>query len=219
MSLKTWIAEYYPVASEHCTGSNIQALEHSLLKFKGCLPHNLLRHEVYLHYGSIRDTNTSHQTAPEIFSFGSRTCALCIKHATTNLLHSPSPICSLCPISKNGQRPCMHEKSAYRKFSIHDDPLPMIKELESALKRAGQKSAPQWRLHKGSVYRSRKTKKVFMCLDDTPDKHGTVRIMILDHKIKSARQRPPGEVVKVADTLEDYISILSRLKTYKKSLP
>ena len=69
MSFESWIEEFYPVPARECPKE--QAAAHSLKKWQGALPENLVKHGVVYRYGTIRE-NGSHY-----LSFDSGSCALC----------------------------------------------------------------------------------------------------------------------------------------------
>jgi len=77
MSFKTWIKEFYPVPVEELPKdiSDIQAINHSLKKWKGALPKNTKKHNViYSDYEIMEGTST------KTLQFFGETCALCKKY-------------------------------------------------------------------------------------------------------------------------------------------
>lgn len=107
MSLESWMAEFYPVPASEATGSDEEAIAHSLRKWEGALPENLAKHGVFYTDHGVRDGKNVW------LRFDAGTCALCDAH----------PYCEECPVADRQDGPC-DEGSAYD-ISL-DDPLPMI---------------------------------------------------------------------------------------------
>ena len=119
MSCSTWLSEFYPIPASKAIGSELEALDHCILKWRGALPPNLKRHRVTLR-------RVSGGLAPKIIGkdgghglfFSTRTCALCLVSGELRVC------CSCCPAVG-----CL---LAYRTFCDTGDPRPMLDHLRKA---------------------------------------------------------------------------------------
>ena len=103
MSIATWIGEFYPVNAQDCPKED--ALEHSILKWKGALPEALEKHGLDLREGVL--------LAPDgKFYFDVYSCALCYHYMRP--LENELP-CKGCPANS-----C---HNIYRKFKNSNDPI------------------------------------------------------------------------------------------------
>lgn len=125
MTIKTWIAEFYPITAKRAAkGSALDATIHSLRKWEGRRPEAMARHGVSLGWQhEIYDGKST-------FMFSGETCALCVKYRLTW-----SGVCGECPLYLARDKvPCDgrmpgEDISPYNAFS----PEPMIAWLEKAL--------------------------------------------------------------------------------------
>lgn len=103
MSVETWIKEFYPVLAEDCTRKN--ALEHTIRKWRGALPHNLKRHRVIIRDQRIEDEDKEVKEGLEetIFWFDTETCALCWRYP-----------CSECPLYRLRDASCVEDNERTR---------------------------------------------------------------------------------------------------------
>ena len=85
MSFKSWIEEFYPVPARECPKE--QAAAHSLKKWQGTLPENLVKHGVSYHYGTLREGSSRY------LSFDSGSCSLCHHYVDRYRL-----TCGTCPL-------------------------------------------------------------------------------------------------------------------------
>lgn len=126
MSIETWKLEFYPVPADVFTPVErrrllLQAIEHSIRKWTGLLPRNLQKHNVAVKNGLVVNTNGCSGS----IEISSKTCALCKRYNS----------CTKCPLYKSLGTYCDNgAHSPYRKFTLGDDPKPMIKALKKALK-------------------------------------------------------------------------------------
>ena len=114
MSLKSWLKEFYPIKADKV--SEKDALQHSLLKWRGALKTNLKKHRLKIHYKRITDKEGKY------FNFHGLTCALCCVFRNT---------CVNCSLRSCG---CL-----YSDFGVTDDPKPMIKLIRAAIKESDGK--------------------------------------------------------------------------------
>lgn len=134
MSLQTWMDEFYPTPAQKFP-TELEAVEHSLRKWKGLTKENLKKHCVDQHRFSIIDASDVK------LDIDCTTCALCQYH-----VESPEYIadCNKCILKKvnvsefNGQQyscdSTMPEKHTgiYQEFMSYGNPQPMIELLEKA---------------------------------------------------------------------------------------
>lgn len=126
MSLETWKAEFYPEdAALFYTEqrSALEAVEHSLRKWRGLLPENLAKHGVEKDGIGIKETRRI--SCKERFWFRAENCALC-EWSLKARDGGETPMdeeCDCCPLQG-----CAHEYRA----AIYGNPTPMIRLLESA---------------------------------------------------------------------------------------
>jgi len=116
MSLRTWKKEFYPVPAIKCTTKR-SALRHSIKKWKGLLPENLSKHGV-----RSDPPNRCIGEDSGVFMISSGTCALCLRFDCMD--------CALyTPRSHSG---CQRY---YAKWTVCDNPKPMIKFIRSRMDR------------------------------------------------------------------------------------
>lgn len=144
MSIKTWLAEFYPVDADAAMGmTNLQAVQHSLRKWIGLRKKNMAAHKCAIAEGYYPKAVTpkSHSkllAKPyDILRIDSGSCALCVKHSDTWL-------CRTCPLARaRGGVQCDKMSRSERKKAdgvgapwhawIDDlNPEPMIALLEKA---------------------------------------------------------------------------------------
>ena len=129
MSLDSWAREYYPVAAKTAAGSDAEALEHSLKKWRGLTPEVLHAHDVRLEelFGVVTVVENGVVTVRGI-KIDATSCALCQRHPKD---------CSKCPLYEVRGIACDRtlegEKTApFYMLLDHRDPKPMIEWLELA---------------------------------------------------------------------------------------
>ncbi len=131
MSLETWKAEFYPVDVRKATGSDIDATEHSLRKWRGLTPSNLKKHGMAQDADAIFETNNI--TAR--FDITSETCALCERSYQCDLEEA----CETCPLFKARlgvacfERRPNEKRSPYDRFVLESSARPMVKALEMTI--------------------------------------------------------------------------------------
>lgn len=123
MSLESWKKEFYPVNASEIK-SKIEAIKHSILKWRGLQKSNLEKHKLYINDYIIIDNNSN-----SLF-IDDTSCALC------NLYLKKSN-CENCPLYIYlGHRCDYTTNSPYYRFYMHGNPKPMIKALKETLKKA-----------------------------------------------------------------------------------
>lgn len=133
MSLQSWKAEFYPVKPKK-GWTTLKAVQHSLRKWEGALPKNCKKHGVVFEELDIKEYAPD-QFSPDldIFEFGSKSCALCVKYQKYNA-STYTDICGKCPLNNNGPMGFGCDgKSAFAKS--WDDPKPMIRALCAVVKK------------------------------------------------------------------------------------
>jgi len=118
MSLQSWMGEFMPVPASHAVTSELEAVQHSLQKWRGLTKENLKKHGV---------------SQLDVPAPGSANCSLCLRHCGG---------CSTCSLYKSrGNVPCddqidgEEDCSPYHAytgtwFNKKKTPIPMIKCLE-----------------------------------------------------------------------------------------
>ena len=134
MSLQTWMDEFYPTPAQKFP-TELEAVEHSLRKWKGLTRENLEKHGVIHRGWNIRDDNDTR------LLIDSTTCALCQRHTKDE---EDFANCDKCILKKvnvsefDGQHygcdPAMpgHDYSIFYVFIVRSNPQPMIELLEKA---------------------------------------------------------------------------------------
>lgn len=132
MGLASWKVEFYPIDAQDVT-TWAQAIDHSLLKWKGLLPNNLAKHNVILDSAAGWFVCDRSRQRLDIDSFS---CALC-HLASRYKKHTAAVMCSLCPLAKiRGGNPCDKTtwrdvgKSPWAEFVNNGNPRPMIAWLQ-----------------------------------------------------------------------------------------
>lgn len=125
MSLETWKAEFIPTPACDCPRG--QAAAHSLRKWRGLTEENLRKHGLRKVDAWIKDK------ADNRLCIAASSCALCLRFADTDA--SREEACKPCPLYKSLGKACDDEAAElefapYHKFTMFDDPLPMIAALE-----------------------------------------------------------------------------------------
>lgn len=135
MSVKSWLKEFYPVeAAEPMT--NLEAVRHSLQKWRGLKPENLKRHNVNVDHPAVnyRTGRALSGRSQGYLNINDGSCALCVKHGG-------SYDCKPCPIARAVGRRCDqkvyvvdtgHGTSPWHEFTDTKDPDAMIAVLEKA---------------------------------------------------------------------------------------
>lgn len=134
MSLQTWMDEFYPTPAQKFP-TELEAVEHSLRKWKGLTQENLDKHAMRRFKWSIGES------VEKSLIIDSTTCALCQQHYDA---YSNIADCDKCVLKKvnvsveNGEQyscdQCMPEdsESKYKIFLYEANPQPMIELLEKA---------------------------------------------------------------------------------------
>lgn len=123
MTIETWIQEFYPVTAEQASTDEVEAVKHSIKKWRGLTKENLEKHLIEKIYYSIEDDTSS-------IVIDSENCALC--HYSGKLKgDSISISCTYCPIFKSSGNCCSDQ---YSLFDHESNPHPMIELLEKTLK-------------------------------------------------------------------------------------
>ena len=123
MSIKTWEKQFYPVdVSEKFT--NLEAVQHSLKKWRGLARVELKKHGLTTTASSIKDDDGYR------FHIDSISCALCYKH---DVLDN----CQTCPLNRVRGRRCDvvradEDHSPWGMWMEDHNPQPMIMWLEKA---------------------------------------------------------------------------------------
>lgn len=135
MSVQTWESEFYPSPADEASGSEREALDHSLRKWIGLRPENLERH-------GLRRFDRKLTDGLYRFDVDSTSCALCERH---------SMVCDTCSLTEaNGGFSCdgidcrgLEEGEEgpdhYGEFLISGDPEPMIKLIQKAIEQEDAK--------------------------------------------------------------------------------
>lgn len=133
MSVKTWLNEFYPIPAD-APMTNLEAVQHSLKKWRGLTDSNLKRHCVntknpansWLHWRSVNGRSQGN------LIINADSCALCQKHDVGDG-------CRTCPIVRTTGRRCDERKygkaidgmtSPWHEFDEDMNPMPMIAMLE-----------------------------------------------------------------------------------------
>ena len=134
MSLQTWMDEFYPTPAQKFP-TELEAVEHSLRKWKGLTRENLEKHGVIHRGWNIRDDNGT------ILKIDSSTCALCQQHIIDKEYFANCDKCILKKVNVSkfdgehyGCDSAMPEKdfTTYYEFIKNNNPQPMIELLEKA---------------------------------------------------------------------------------------
>lgn len=131
MSIKTWMAEFYPVTAEVAVRRGDDPVTHSLRKWRGLTDDNLAKHNLVRVNCRIQpQTPGSFAVA---FAVDDTTCALCVAH-----LYRDTGGCNGCPLyALRDSLPCdvpasRGGLSPYTHYTLGGDPAPMIALLEQA---------------------------------------------------------------------------------------
>ncbi len=123
MSFKTWKAKYYPVPSSEATGSDLEALDHAILKWSGLTPKILAEHGLSTENGAL----FCHSQG--VFEIETSTCALCERR---NDCHT-CPILLVAGCSCSGSNIAEPHKKrgddVFGPFCDQGNPVPMQKHL------------------------------------------------------------------------------------------
>lgn len=131
MSMETWLDEFYPktVYDLNNNPTDLECIDHSILKWSGALPENLEKHDVEYASYTIRSDKTD-------FPFDGNTCALCQVYHTEDGGCYNSKLNEACPIVRFLQRRCDQSSrvDSKRELSIYnqsrDTPEPIINLLQ-----------------------------------------------------------------------------------------
>jgi hypothetical protein len=124
-NLKAWKKEFYPTRAD-TRMSKINAVRHSLRKWKGLLPENLDRYNITVSFINFA------------LPVGGDSCALCQKYYDTSFPKHDERRCQKCPLAQVlGQRCDSRDGenlSPWQSFSFDGNPIPMIEALEKTLR-------------------------------------------------------------------------------------
>lgn len=116
MSLKTWKKKYYNIDASDVE-TEMEAIDHSILKWSGFMPKALKKHNVEVAGSKLYDIKNN-----ELFYINSGTCALCCLFDDGG--------CSDCPFKiVHGKTCCEDDFSPYMVFCETGNPEPMIEAL------------------------------------------------------------------------------------------
>jgi len=121
MSIETWKAEFYFINAHDVAVEDV--VSHSLTKWKGLRPENLLKHGLRASDYRLYDIYKPH----EFFTIGVGSCSLCQKYMNRQG-------CSKCPLFKLLGTSCDDEWQPFDYFCLDKNPEPMIHALETLLK-------------------------------------------------------------------------------------
>ena len=79
MSRHPWLEAHYPQHAEECTGSELEAVEHAILKFEGLRPEVLKEHGLYFEECCVK-THEDEDSDDILLHYSATTCALCHRH-------------------------------------------------------------------------------------------------------------------------------------------
>lgn len=137
MSLETWKKEFYPVEADKATGSDLKALQHALKKWKGLTKKNLQKHNIHrpaLSYTLVNDEDKNKdEWIIETFDIADESCALCHRHLYGGRDCRKCPLATPQALALNG----IGCRGTYNQFR-RGRATPMIKHIESTLKRLGE---------------------------------------------------------------------------------
>lgn len=129
MTLKSWCKEFMPkMPTKRLT--KLQAIEHSLRKWKGLTKANLKKHDLSREHYWIEDGEKD-----SLLDIDADTCALCVKYYDDKA-DTFRDACLACPLFRTLGKPCDHLKSSpYAIWKDTGNPNPMIRALEKTLER------------------------------------------------------------------------------------
>lgn len=132
MSLETWKKEFYPTPAQKFP-TELEAVEHSLRKWRGLTKENLEKHELYQRLYFIQDATGKK------FCIDCTTCALCQQHfdAAENLADCDKCVLKHVNVIYGNHYSCDEcisgsSDTIYGYFTKYKDPQPMIDLLEKA---------------------------------------------------------------------------------------
>lgn len=153
MSMQTWLDEFYPVDAKAATPAD--AIDHSILKWRGALPANCEKHQVVFFDHEIfcqaefeaaradmAELAKNSGSTPERFAaftcksgiiFGAATCALCAHYECAGNVNNDA--IGLCPLLE------VHDNGCHDAYDA-EDPAKMVMLLQEAkdlLSEGGQK--------------------------------------------------------------------------------
>jgi hypothetical protein len=124
MSIESWTAQYYKRPAKAAATSPLDAVKHSLKKWKGLKAKNRREHDLVVKNHKIYDGDG------DSLSIDGSTCALCVLMKREN---SFIPDCDNCPITKATGKACCGGDSddPYNTWTFSGNPKPMIKVLKA----------------------------------------------------------------------------------------
>ena len=135
MSKESWLKKYYPIDARVAAHKGvIAAIKHGQLKYSGCKPKVLKKHELYLLPGDSPMLLVGElciiggSTLEEVMTFGRMTCALCQKFNCQGQESGPRQ----CPLDAIDAC-CVNFPSPYSHFIETGDPTKMLAAFKEAL--------------------------------------------------------------------------------------
>jgi hypothetical protein len=110
MSLKTWKAEFYPRPASACK-TGLEAIHHSLQKWKGLKRSSLAKHGVYKGDVYLTNDKTDYE---ESFSLDDDTCAMCMVFYDVDSFRDEH--CDKCPLKIETGKRCADDDSIYQRY-------------------------------------------------------------------------------------------------------
>jgi len=98
MNYKNWLAKYYPIPADEIEGTDIELIDHAILKWKGLL--DLAVYNLYLSHRNLCTKGTNRK----ILTINGDSCSLCIKYYKKD-----DDPCEACPLAKSLGHPCDRE--------------------------------------------------------------------------------------------------------------
>ncbi len=126
--MNSWEEEFYPLTAEESCYTDLQAVDHSILKWRGLTKENLEK------YGLVKEKDSLFITKPLFeMQIDGDNCALCHRHSNNDS-------CGDCPLFEVRDGVMCTDTldseltSPFNKWKVTGDPQPMIKWLEKTRK-------------------------------------------------------------------------------------
>ncbi len=125
--MNSWEKEFYPFTAEEACYTELQAVDHSILKWKGLTKENLEKHDLVKEHDGLRIIGHNPYFDLRI---SAKTCALCLRYNNDGC-------CDGCPLAEvRGDINCSEsidgENSPFDHWVGTGNPQPMIEWLEKA---------------------------------------------------------------------------------------
>lgn len=130
MSLESWKKEFYPITANRTNKKD--AIEHSLLKWKGLTGKNLAKHNVKIKVGAVADDEN-------MLYVDGDSCSLCYHYYNDTSSWVEGSRCEDCPLYKTlgmdceGEEQDNYEGGPYSVWRYTKNPSAMIEALERTL--------------------------------------------------------------------------------------